>query len=79
MSRRRRRSEEFSQGYLLAMAHAVILLHRSGWGSKKRLPAFADEMLDTLNDWQDGGHGYRESIKKLESLTGIRVEKGAER
>ena len=76
MPRRRRRSEEFSQGYLLATAHAVILLHRSGWGSKKRLPQFTDEMLDAFDDWQDGGHGYRESIKKLKDLTGIRVEKG---
>lgn len=74
MKRKRRRSEEIAQGYLLGMAHAVILLNRSGWGTKKRLPDFADQMLDLFDKWQNGSHGYKEMIDRLEELTGLQVE-----
>ena len=72
--RRRRRSEEFSQGYLLAMAHAVILLHKAGWGQKKRLPEFAASMVDMFDQWQNGQRGYKEMIDQLEELTGLKIE-----
>ena len=75
MARRRRRSEDFMMGYTLVLAHAVILLHRAGWGRKKRLPKFAESMIDELLDWQAGGHGYKESVALLEQLTGIKIEK----
>ncbi len=74
MSRRRRRSEEFSQGYLLAMAHAVFLLQKAGWGQKKRLPEFAERMIDMFDQWQNGQHGYKEMIDQLETLTGLTIE-----
>lgn len=72
--RRRRRSEELTKGYLLALAHAVILLRQSGWGQKKRLPQFAESMIDLFDQWQNGQHGYREMIDQLESLTGLTIE-----
>lgn len=74
MKRRRRRSEEITLGYLLGMAHAVILLHQAGWGKRKRLPRFSEQMLDAFNDWQEGGHGYKETIEQLETLTGLKID-----
>ena len=74
--RKRRRSEEISQGYILGVAHAVILLHKAGWGSKKRLPDFAEAMVDMFDQWQNGGHGYREAIARLEEFTGLQIEEG---
>lgn len=77
MSRRkRRRSEEIAQGYLLGVAHAVILLHKAGWGTKKRLPEFAEAMVDMFDQWQNGRHGYKEMIDQLEELTGLKIEEG---
>lgn len=76
MSRRKRRSEEIAKGYLLGIAHAVILLHKTGWGTKKRLPAFAEAMIDSFDQWQNGQHGYKEMIEQLESLTGLKIEEG---
>ena len=74
MKRKRRRSEEVAKGYLLGVAHAVILLHKAGWGAKKRLPEFAEAMVDMFDQWQNGQHGYKESICQLESLTGLTIE-----
>lgn len=74
MKRKRRRSEEIAKGYLLGIAHAVILLHKGGWGTKKRLPIFADQMIDLFDQWQNGQRGYKESICQLESLTGLTIE-----
>lgn len=74
MKRKRRRSEEVAKGYLLGAAHAVILLHKAGWGQKKRLPEFADAMVDMFDQWQNGQRGYKESICQLESLTGLTIE-----
>ena len=56
------------------MAHAVILLHEAGWGQKKRLPEFAEKMVDLFDDWQNGQHGYKEMIDQLEELTGLKIE-----
>lgn len=75
MARRRRRSEEFMMGYTLALAHAVLVLRKAGWGANKRLPDFAEDVIDMLADWQAGGHGYKESIVQLERLTGLKIEK----
>lgn len=72
--RRKRRSEEFSRGYLLGAAHAVILLHKAGWGTKKRLPEFAERMVDLFDQWQNRQHGYKEMIDQLEKLTGLTIE-----
>lgn len=74
MKRKRRRSEEIAKGYLLGVAHAVILLHKAGWGQKKRLPEFAEAMVDMFDQWQTGQHGYKESICQLEYLTGLTIE-----
>lgn len=76
MSRRKRRSEEIAKGYILGVAHAIILLHKAGWGTKKRLPAFAEAMVDMFNQWQNGQHGYKEMIDQLEELTGLKIEGG---
>lgn len=74
MKRKRRRSEEIAKGYILGVAHAVIILHKAGWGTKKRLPAFADQMIDLFDQWQNGQRGYKEMIDQLESLTGLTIE-----
>ena len=74
MKRKRRRSEEIAKGYILGVAHAVILLHKVGWGQKKRLPEFAEAMVDMFDQWQDGQHGYKEMIDQLEELTGLKIE-----
>ena len=74
MKRKRRRSEEIAKGYILGVAHAVILLHKAGWGQKKRLPEFAEAMADMFDQWQNGQRGYKESICQLESLTGLKIE-----
>lgn len=76
MKRRKRQSEEIAKGYLLGVAHAVMILHRSGWGTKKRLPEFAESMIDEFDQWQNGEHGYKEMIDRLEQLTGLQVEEG---
>ena len=73
MKRKRRRSEEIAKGYILGVAHAVILLHKAGWGTKKRLPEFAEAMIDLFDQWQNGQHGYKETITQLESLTGLKI------
>lgn len=74
MKRKRRRSEEIAKGYILGVAHAIILLHKAGWGTKKRLPAFAEAMVDMFDQWQCGSHGYKEMIDQLEKLSGLKIK-----
>lgn len=74
MKRKRRRSEEVAKGYLLGVAHAVFLLQKAGWGQKKRLPEFAEAMVDMFDQWQTGQHGYKEMIDQFETLTGLTIE-----
>lgn len=75
MKRRKKRvAEDVARGYVLGIACAIKLLSDRGWGSKKRLPEFADDMIDLFNDWQNGKIGYRSLVKFLEEKTGMKID-----
>lgn len=74
MKRRKKAAEDMAKGYLLGMACAVKILARYGWGTKKRLPEFADQMIDMFDQWQNGRIGHKELIKDMKEKTGIEVD-----
>lgn len=72
--RSKKKSEEVVFGYLLGTACAIKILTQYGWGAKKRLPEFADQMIDMFDQWQNGRIGHKELIKDMKEKTGIEVD-----
>ncbi len=68
----RRRLERTKPSELKAaafMAASIVLLHESyGWGTKTRLPKFADQLLEVLSD-----RPPEDLITEYERLTGNEI------
>lgn len=70
------RSEAVDTAMILLLGIPVKVLHdKYGWGMKKRLPEFAESLLDVYSDFSDGAMTLDEFRELIYVECGIKFEK----
>ncbi|MDE5758160.1 MAG: hypothetical protein K2H85_06060 [Allobaculum sp.] len=58
----------------ILLALPTLVLHESyGWGAKKRIPDFVEQLMDKVAALQDGRLDVAKTIEELERLSGVKI------
>ena len=71
-SKKSKRNEKLNASLILALP-VYVLNEEYGWGSKSRLPGFAEKMVEVIEKIESGELDPKEIQDRFEEMTGMKI------